>query len=219
MHCRSDEIGIHARLKIVCRKACGFKSHLRHLKKESTLELKKSYIIGVALGDGNLSNPNNRATRLRITCDNKYPQLIEHIKKTLMDLFPNNKVNLIDRITCKDISVYSNSLEEILGWKVGSKDSQSATIPKYIMENKRQLKECLRGLFQTDGSIYIDRGYKMINFTNKTKVLCEDVYNSLKVLGFSPQIRKSVFKEKTKYIVRLSKDQEKFISEINLWKK
>jgi len=33
-----------------------------------------AYIVGLALGDGNLSNPNGRAVRLRITCDKKYPQ-------------------------------------------------------------------------------------------------------------------------------------------------
>lgn len=31
-----------------------------------------AYIIGVAIGDGNLSNSNGRAVRLRVTCDNKY---------------------------------------------------------------------------------------------------------------------------------------------------
>jgi DNA-binding transcriptional regulator WhiA len=35
----------------------------------------QSYIIGLALGDGNLSNPNGRALRLRISCDKKYPFL------------------------------------------------------------------------------------------------------------------------------------------------
>ena len=35
----------------------------------------QAYVIGLALGDGNLSNPNGKATRLRITCDKKYPFL------------------------------------------------------------------------------------------------------------------------------------------------
>ena len=42
-----------------------------------------AYIIGVALGDGNLSNPNGRAVRLRITCDIKYPKIISEIQKKL----------------------------------------------------------------------------------------------------------------------------------------
>ena len=42
-----------------------------------------AYIIGVALGDGNLSNPNGRAIRLRISCDTRYPFIIESIKEAL----------------------------------------------------------------------------------------------------------------------------------------
>ena len=33
----------------------------------------QAYVIGLALGDGNLSKPGPRAVRLRISCDNKYP--------------------------------------------------------------------------------------------------------------------------------------------------
>jgi len=43
----------------------------------------RAYLIGVALGDGNLSNPNGRAVRLRITCDTKYPALIAKIRGAL----------------------------------------------------------------------------------------------------------------------------------------
>lgn len=35
-----------------------------------------AYVIGVAIGDGNLSNPNGRAVRLRVTWDTKYPALL-----------------------------------------------------------------------------------------------------------------------------------------------
>ncbi len=39
----------------------------------------QAYVIGLAIGDGNLSNPNGRAVRLRITCDTKYPRLVGNI--------------------------------------------------------------------------------------------------------------------------------------------
>ena len=54
----------------------------------------QAYIIGLAIGDGNLSNPNGRAVRLRITCDNKYPGLIDRIARSLQKLLPKNKVGL-----------------------------------------------------------------------------------------------------------------------------
>jgi hypothetical protein len=33
-----------------------------------------AYLKEIALGDGNISNPNGRAFRMRITCDLKYPK-------------------------------------------------------------------------------------------------------------------------------------------------
>jgi hypothetical protein len=74
-------------------------------------KLLQSYVIGLAIGDGNLSNPNGRATRLRITCDKKYPLLIERIISSLQSLLPQNKVSIVVRKDgCMDISVYSNHL-------------------------------------------------------------------------------------------------------------
>ena len=74
-----------------------------------------AYIIGVALGDGNLSNPNGRAIRLRVTCDLKYPKIIERICLTIQKLFPKNKVSIVKRIdSCCDISCYSNKWENLL---------------------------------------------------------------------------------------------------------
>ena len=61
---------------------CGFDSHYPHPKMthKNLVKNNLAYIIGIALGDGNLSNPNKRAVRLRITCDTGYPGLIENIK-------------------------------------------------------------------------------------------------------------------------------------------
>jgi DNA-binding transcriptional regulator WhiA len=80
----------------------------------STKEL--AYFVGIALGDGNLSNPNKRAIRLRITCDKKYPVFIETITKLLTKIFPNNKVAIINNDTYVNLSVYSNKLSKLLEW-------------------------------------------------------------------------------------------------------
>jgi hypothetical protein len=76
----------------------------------------RAYVIGLAIGDGNLSNPNGRAVRLRITCDTKYPALIIRISSSLRQLLPENKVSLIgSKGNYVNISVYSNRLESQLG--------------------------------------------------------------------------------------------------------
>ena len=76
-----------------------------------------AYIIGIALGDGNLSNPNSRAVRLRVTCDKKYPKLYNFVKFSIKKLLPDNKVSIVNKKrNCLDISCYSNKWEKILGW-------------------------------------------------------------------------------------------------------
>ena len=179
-----------------------------------------AYIIGVALGDGNLSNPNKRAVRLRITCDKKYPKLIEHIQGKIKLLFPENKVSIVEKGNAVDINCYSNKWEEILGWKAkgGSKIVEKSRIPNWITKDIEYGKECLRGLLQTDGSIYKDRGYLMVNFTSASYVIIEDVKTILEKIDFHVNLRKVEEGGKIKYVLRISKRTEEFIKIIDLWK-
>jgi len=187
------------------------------MNKKQTKSL--SYIVGVALGDGNLSNSNKRAVRLRVTCDNKYPKIIKEIVKHLRIILPDNKVSLVDRKTSTDVSCYSNKLEGLLGWKAleGSKEKQKVTVPDWIISNDIYTKECLRGLFQTDGSIYMDRKYLYTNFTSIIPTLINKVKIMIENIGFKPKIKKTLqFNNKTKYVIRMSKDTQKFMKSINL---
>jgi hypothetical protein len=111
-----------------------------------------AYIVGVALGDGNLSNPNGRAVRLRITCDNNYPQIKKEIIDSLHILFPNNRVSIAtgSKDTYCNISVYSNKLNDIIPWKVGegSKFHQQASVPDWIKMNKELSRHCHEDLYK-----------------------------------------------------------------------
>lgn len=181
---------------------------------------KLAYLIGLALGDGNLSNPNGRATRLRITCDKKYPKLIKKVTLLLQDLFPKNKVSLINRNdSCVDISCYSNKLEEILGWKAksGPKSEQKVVIPNWIKNNPNYIKPCLRGLIETDGSVYLDRKYLMINFVTVIPSLANDFSLLVKKLGFICNIQ--INKPRVglpKYTVRITRQAEKFTKSVGI---
>lgn len=182
-----------------------------------------AYIVGIALGDGNLSCPNGRATRLRITCDTKYPTMIQEITNTLEALFPNNKVSHVVRNdNCIDISVYSNMLNACMPWKVGggSKSDQHAHVPAWIMTKNEYMKSCVKGLIQTDGSIYNDREYTMVNFNNITKELVDDVFTIMTTLGYTPKKYQTIQKNgNLKHVVRLSTDVKKFITDVRLYKR
>jgi len=182
-----------------------------------------AYIVGVALGDGNLSNPNGRATRLRITCDAKYPRIAAEIIRNLRFLLPDNKVSIIrapKHSTYFNISVYSNKLHKLIPWRVGkgTKLQQRIRVPKWIRKNKIFSKECLRGLIQTDGCIYKDRGYVMVNFTNSSEPLAQDVLSMIVALGFRPTYTMTTRGRSPKYTVRIARDSEKFIKTFHLFK-
>lgn len=181
-----------------------------------------AYIIGVAAGDGNLSNPNGRAVRLRITCDTKYPNLIKNISSSIQKILPENKVSLVKRKrNCVDISCYSNKWEKILGWEAnkGSKYKQNISIPNWIKNNKKFTLSCLRGLFETDGSVYFDRKYKMANFTTIIPNLAKDVMEMMSNIGFNPNLQILESKNrKIKYTIRIARNAENFIKLVHIEK-
>jgi LAGLIDADG-like domain len=177
----------------------------------------QAYVIGVAIGDGNLSNPNGRAVRLRITCDKKYPALIARICSALQQLFPENKVSLVpSRGNYVNLSVYSNHLEGLLGWDAsgGSKHHQCVQVPKWICEDRSLSIHCLRGLIETDGAIYFDRGSPMVIFSTVIPQLAQQVDAMMRDLGFAPRLyrgRRSPRNPSFKYQVRLSREVPAFL--------
>ena len=173
------------------------------------------------MGDGNLSNPNGRAVRLRVACDLKYPKIIERIKLAISELLPNNKISIVKcRSRCCNISCYSNKWENLLGWKAkdGSKYKQKISIPNWIKTHKTYSIACIRGLFETDGSIYKDRGYKMVNFVTIIPSLAADVMQMLKKLEFTPKIYKINTPTVPRYNIRISKNVNLFLEKTNFKK-
>lgn len=167
------------------------------------------------MGDGNLSNSNGRAIRLRISCDVKYPELIKRITKALNIVLPKNKVSLVYRKgNCIDISCYSNVFGVVLPWSYinGPKYTQNIRIPSWIMADQEFSILCLKGLIESDGSIYMDRTYQAVNFRTVNKSLAIDVQSIFTTLGFKSHLYTNI---KTKripcYTVRLAKDVTEFI--------
>ncbi len=194
-------------------------SYYRNPKINSDKSL-QAYVIGLAIGDGNLTNPNQRAARLRITYDKKYPFLLKKVHNSLGLLFPENKIGLVDRGNCVDVSVHSKHLEKLLGWKAknGSKFIQNVSVHRWIMANRKYRINCLRGLIETDGSIYSDRGYKMVMFVTIIPTLARQVNKIITSLDFMPHLyqierhaNKYNYNQQTLFHVRLSKNVDKFL--------
>ena len=106
-------------------------------------------------------------------------------------------------------------------WKVGkgSKYYQQARIPDWIFENTSYIKSCLQGLLQTDGSLYKDRGYTMVNFTTISEVLARDVFYMMTHLDYWPKKYQTLQNNgNVKYSIRLSKSVDAFVREISFYK-
>ncbi|MDO8590263.1 MAG: LAGLIDADG family homing endonuclease [bacterium] len=182
-----------------------------------------AYVIGIALGDGNLSNPNGRAVRLRITCDSKYPFLISKIEQSLKKLAPKNKVSRINRgDNAIDVSCYSNQWEQLLGWKAygGSKIRQSVRIPSWIFRNKKLCQACLCGLWETDGSVYKDRKYITANFVTQIPSLAQGVAKMILKTRYKASIQKLVLSDnREKFTFRIHRNASQFIKEMSIEKR
>jgi len=170
-----------------------------------------SELIGIMIGDGNITHYQIRVS-LNIGTDIKYSQfvkkLFEKLFKTNVSVLKNKKSPIIDVI------VSSKSLVDHLqklGLPMGDKIRQQIDIPSWIKNNNDYKTACLRGIFDTDGSIYLDkhiyndREYKSINidFTSASRPLLDTIYQSLVELDFHPTLssNKSVRLRRKKEIV------------------
>ena len=149
--------------------------------------------IGVHLGDGCLRKTRNYFS---VRCDRKEE---EYVKNHLIPLYKklyNIEPRLIFPKNLSGFEIHSKSLFEfkhnILKIPYGPK-IERITVPRTILEskNKEIYRSFIRGLFDTDGCIYIARGnYPRISITIKSKIFMKQIYNMLKKLGFLPSIHK-----------------------------
>ena len=87
-------------------------------------------------------------------------------------------------------------------------------MPKWICDDRSLSIHCLRGLIETDGSVYVDRGYQMVIFSTVMFGLAEQVAVMMRSLGFSPRlyrVRQCPGKDTFKYHMRLSRHVAAFL--------
>ncbi len=88
---------------------------------------------------------------------------------------------------------------EILGLPLGNKIQQQIDIPGWIKQKREFYIACIRGLVDTDGSIFTHRyrvndkiyGYKKMAFTSRPPVLIKSVCEGFKLLGLKSRIAQS----------------------------
>ena len=149
-------------------------------------------LCGIILGDGGMSK-NQLTITLHHIDDKDYSRFVIKLIKKLFKINPSiyhDAKNSVNDIVVSRVNLIK--FLQSLGLVIGNKIKQQIDIPKWIKRNKKFLIACIRGLFDTDGSI-INHSYKVsnknylykkIDFSSGSLPLIKTVHNSLKKLGF-----------------------------------
>jgi len=164
---------------------------------------------GIMLGDGNSTKIKDYKIgtyMIRIVGDlNKDKEyLSDYVKQLIEELF---KIKVrVGRFKSNAMFIEAHSIKlvdflESKGFKPGNKIKNQLQIPKWIKQNPKYLSLCLRGLYDTDGSVYklTNQNCYQIDFCNKNQYLLEDVRESLICLGICPS---KISKRKDIYITK-----------------
>lgn len=153
--------------------------------------------VGIVMGDGGISKYQLTIT-LNFRDDKEYIKFVVKLIKKLFNVKPgvyHNPKDSVDDIVISRIELIKFCTEK-LGLKQGNKIKQQIDIPDWIKNNKKFQIACVRGLVDTDGSVFTHRykvngkmyGYKKLAFTSRSKPLVSSVYDIFKSVRLNPNI-------------------------------
>ncbi|SOB84691.1 helix-turn-helix domain-containing protein [Streptomyces sp. 1331.2] len=114
-----------------------------------------AYLLGLYLGDGHILLPNEyrRTQSLQITCDDKWPGVMESVEQAMRQVLPNNTPCQVRRTGCHDVKIYSNHLTcHFPQHGPGKKHERTIALEPWQQEIvDAHPWEFLRGLIHSDG--------------------------------------------------------------------
>lgn len=218
-------------------KKTGFKLRKSINKPSSSQDLAE--LMGILIGDGHssfyqVSMTTNAKTDKQHALHTK--SFIEKLFKLPAHIRERKEDNTINVVAS------SKSLVEFLfakGMPIGNKIKNGLRIPRWIMADSKYKKAFIRGLFDTDGCVYLDKhtgktktyAYMGWTITSYADTLMKDIKHVLESLGFAPTWRlgqRSISMRKQGEIIRYfteigtsnRKHQErykKFLGEVPKW--
>lgn len=216
----------------------GNNSKYKNIKKikvpEKSLELAE--LCGIILGDGNITyisrNKKIGVYTIKIGGDSRNDiNYLKYFVKPLIEKLFGIKTREYKQkgVNCHYIIADGIQLIKFfnsIGIKSGNKIRNKQTIPNWILKNSYYLKGCIRGLIDTDGSVFRmsnkDPYLLRIGFDSHIPKLLQDFFNSLKLLGYTPHIirkRNKIYLSKQceikKYIKEIGFSNEKHLNRIS----
>ncbi len=189
------------------------KNKIQPINKINMIDNNLAELLGILAGDGHISNINYEV------CVSGHMILDkEYINKNVVFLFEklfglDSKLKIYKPYTHLRCCVNSKLLIEYLSKEfnlpVGKKKG-NLHIPKQIIEDKLLLKYYIRGLFDTDGSVYFRRKKDIVvSIISGDLLFLNEVKNALKILGYNPCVS-----GKNLYLYK-KEEVKRFFSEIN----
>ncbi|MFJ4791333.1 helix-turn-helix domain-containing protein [Kitasatospora purpeofusca] len=124
-----------------------------------------AYLLGLYLGDGHilLANEYRRTQSLQVTCDEKWPGIMDSVEDAMRQVLPNNTPCRVRRTGCRDVKVYSNHLTcHFPQHGPGRKHERTIALQPWQQEIVDSHPwEFLRGLIHSDGC-------RITNWTTRT---------------------------------------------------
>lgn len=154
-------------------------------------------LTGILMGDGGISKYQVVVT-LHNKDDKAYSRFVIKMIKKLFGVAPRvyedraNSVN--DLVVSRKAMV--NFCVSGLGLKLGNKIKQKIDIPQWIIKRKNFQIACVRGLIDTDGSVFTHAykvhgklyQYKKLSFTSRSQPLLISVQKILRNLNMNPRL-------------------------------
>lgn len=154
--------------------------------KQYTSELAE--LVGILLGDGHIN-----ATQLTVTLGSKEKSYAIFVCSLIESVFTTKAKYIVLKNGYFVVYVGSTLL---VNWMlsmglVHNKVKEQVGVPQWILHDHDFMRAALRGLFDTDGSVYKLRHGVQLEFSNRSAQLLEDVRIMLLRLGFHPSIAKN----------------------------
>ncbi|MFH1376766.1 MAG: LAGLIDADG family homing endonuclease [Candidatus Woesearchaeota archaeon] len=187
---------------------------------EPTINLAEEF--GIHIGDGSMNFYKEKGL-VSIAINPNEKKYMDFIKRLYWSLYKVS-VNLRNWSRAYGFQLSSNELVEFKykqGLPLGKKEN--INIPHWIKKNEQYQKACLRGIFDTDGTLYIEKKYNKpyprIQISSISQNLIKDIHEILVNLDFKVSLWKENFRNKnwkTRHVIALRgyKQVQKWMDEI-----
>ncbi|HVA11399.1 MAG TPA: hypothetical protein VNG32_04525 [Candidatus Dormibacteraeota bacterium] len=153
--------------------------------------------IGILIGDGGVTKYQVAIASNTID-DREYIVYIISLIRQLFGIDPS--ISVRKNMNCTVTVISSVNLVKYLkkqGVPVGDKLRQNLDIPAWILRDRKLAIACLRGIFDTDGGVYLEThkikgkqySYPRLAFVSMSPNLRASIHQVLTDLEFSPKIR------------------------------